>query len=364
MKLDAITPDKLIPHPRNSRTHSREQIHAIARALQEFGFTQPVVADENLTILVGHGRVEAAKALGLATVPVLVRKGLSDERKRALLLSDNRLAELGSSWDKDMLSEELHWLLDADFDVTLTAFDLPEIAPAREAAPERKQATVVTVPGDTWRLGPHFLACGTAAPMPETAMPETAPPAVLVTRVGAANQEAAAAAIAATEARAAYVWHEPATATATARALEAAGFDLRAQIIRERESPSGSERYPRQHDPCWYAVRKGVAAGYRGGRTQSTLWLTGGGAALPVECWKRPMQNHLPPGGVAIDPLAGTGCVFIAAQQTARIAVGLEADPALCDEAIERWEIFTAKEAVHGGTGKTYRETAQERPAP
>jgi hypothetical protein len=361
VKIEEIEIERLSPHPRNSRTHSREQITALGRALKEWGWQQPVVADENLVILIGHGRVEAAKAIGMKTAPVLVRKGLSDEKKRALLISDNRLAELGSSWDDGILNDELRYLLDNDFDLTLTAFDLPEIPPDRPPpGPAPEPEGIVTLPGDIWHLGDHRLACGNPGAQAQVL---GAAPDLLVTHAGQNDAEALGAALGATEATVAYVWHTPAIGALAARLLDAAGFDIRCQIIRDREASSG-RGYGLGHDPCWYAVRRGAKARYLGGRTQSTLWRIPSALRwLPVECWKRPILNHTDPAGVVIDPLAGAGSVFIAAHQTARRAAGVEIDPAACDLALRRWENFTAREARHGSTGKTYREVAEERGA-
>jgi ParB-like chromosome segregation protein Spo0J len=359
VKIEEIEVERLSPHPRNSRTHTREQITAIGRALKEWGWQQPVVADENLVILIGHGRVEAAKAMGLKTAPVLIRKGLSDEKKRALLISDNRLAELGSSWDDGVLADELRYLLDNDFDVTLTAFDLPELPPdGLEPKPAPEPETIVTMPGDVWLLGKHRLACGNPGAQAQVL---DAAPALLVTKASQGDAEALGAALAATEAPVAYVWHIHAIGPLVARLLEATGFEIRCQIIRDREA-SGGRGYGIGHDPCWYAVRKGAKARYYGGRTQSTLWrIPSPSRSLPVECWKRPIQNHTNHHEVVLDPLAGSGSVFVAAQQTARLAAGVEIDPAACDLAVRRWEYFTGREARHGATGKTYGETAGER---
>lgn len=357
MKIEEIEIERLSPHPRNSRTHSREQISALGRALKEWGWQQPVVADENLVILIGHGRVQAAKSIGMKTVPVLVRKGLSDERKRALLLSDNRLAELGSSWDEGVLADELRYLLENDFDLTLTAFDLPEIPPERLGESAAAAAEdVVTVPGDVWHLGPHRLFCGN--PGVQAAVLDAAPD-LLVTQAEDGDEEALAVALGMTEVPVAYVWHTPANGALVARLLVATGFEIRSQIIRDREHASG-RGYGQGHDPCWYAVRKGAKVNYLGGRTQSTLWRLPG-RGLPVECWKRPILNHVDRGGVVIDPLAGGGSVFIAAHQTARAAAGIALDPAACDLAVIRWEHFTGKEAIHAGTGETYGATAEGR---
>lgn len=160
----------LRPYPKNARTHSPKQIRQIAKSIQEFGFTNPVLIDKDNCILAGHGRVEAAKLAGLTEVPAVVISHLTPAQKKAYILADNRLAEL-SGWDKNILKvelEELHRIEDGDFDLTLTGFDIPEIdvllappdAPASENAGFLEKSISSRVKsGDLWQLGAHKLLC-------------------------------------------------------------------------------------------------------------------------------------------------------------------------------------------------------------
>ncbi|MEM6683800.1 MAG: DNA methyltransferase [Pseudomonadota bacterium] len=163
----------LSPAPRNARTHSPKQIRQIAASIERFGFINPVLIDAAGQIIAGHGRVAAAKQLGLADVPTLRIDHLSDDEKRAYVIADNRLAEL-AGWDMEILSVELADLgsLDLDFNIELTGFDTPEIdnlfSPA-EAADDTEDlpeidpdADPITAPGDLWQLGRHWLYCGDA----------------------------------------------------------------------------------------------------------------------------------------------------------------------------------------------------------
>ena len=163
----------LLPEPRNARTHSKAQIAKLARSITEFGFVNPVLIDANKRIIAGHGRVAAAKQLGLSTVPTLAISHLSDIQIRAYRIADNRLAEL-AGWDEALLAlefAELETLETIDLDVT--GFDLPDIDlmiqgldreadPEDTLAPEPDIATVVSRRGDVWRLGDHRLICGDA----------------------------------------------------------------------------------------------------------------------------------------------------------------------------------------------------------
>ena len=155
---------ELKPYPRNARTHSRKQIKQIAAAIQEFGFTNSVLIDENDQIIAGHGRVRAAKQLGLAEVPTVQIAHLSTTQKRAYILADNRLAEK-AGWDNEILTVELQGLLADGFEVVLTGFSVPDIDVILDAAANAKsdqhgddnipapEPAVISRLGDLWRLG-------------------------------------------------------------------------------------------------------------------------------------------------------------------------------------------------------------------
>jgi DNA modification methylase len=163
----------LKPRASNPRTHSKKQIGQIAKAVQRFGFTNPVLVDDDNGIIAGHGRVAAAKTLGLTAVPTVCLSNLSEAEIRAYVIADNKLAE-NAGWDRNLLGLELQYLaeLDIDFDVTLTGFELPEIDvlieelspaandndPADEVV-EPAPGPAVTRLGDIWHIGRHRLIC-------------------------------------------------------------------------------------------------------------------------------------------------------------------------------------------------------------
>jgi ParB-like chromosome segregation protein Spo0J len=126
MKIETIKLDKLIPYARNSRTHSDEQVAQVAASIREFGFTNPVLIDSDDGIIAGHGRVMAARKLGLDEVPCIRLAHLTENQKRAYIIADNKLA-LNSGWDEEMLGLELADLREADFDLDLIGFDSGEI---------------------------------------------------------------------------------------------------------------------------------------------------------------------------------------------------------------------------------------------
>src|SRR5579884_3999381 len=171
-KIERWPIDKLIPYARNPRTHSDEQVARIAASIVEFGWTSPILVDTNAGILAGHGRLLAARKLGLKEAPVVVLDHLSETQKRAYILADNRLAEL-AGWDEELLRGELAGLRDADFDLELTGFDDAELDRLLAEEPQEGFTDEDAVPapleepvtqrGDLWILGEHRLLCGDSA---------------------------------------------------------------------------------------------------------------------------------------------------------------------------------------------------------
>jgi len=164
-KLEHWPIDRLRPYDRNPRTHSPEQVTKIAASLVEYGWTSPVLVDENAGILAGHGRLLAARELGMKTVPVIELTHLTEAQKRAYLIADNRLA-LDADWDEELLAAELRALEGLDFNLELTGFDLDELhdllddETAEEVPAPEPPEDPVTRPGDLWVLGEHRLLCG------------------------------------------------------------------------------------------------------------------------------------------------------------------------------------------------------------
>lgn len=173
--IEMIEISKLRPSARNARTHSKKQIDQIARSITRFGFTNPVLTDDQLVVLAGHGRLEAARKLNMSEVPCRMLGSMSDVEKRAYVLADNKIA-LEAGWDFDILALELGELIDADFEVELTGFapaeidsilqqaedsDVRKTDPADERIPAT-EAQAVTELGDLWVMGNHRLLCGDA----------------------------------------------------------------------------------------------------------------------------------------------------------------------------------------------------------
>lgn len=399
--------DSLIPAARNARTHSDAQVAQIAASIREWGWTMPVLVDEAGTIIAGHGRVLAARQLGLQTVPVMVASGWSEAQRRAYALADNQLA-LQAGWDEDLLRIELGDLQLGGFDLELTGFGGDDLA-ALLAEPTTGQtdpdeipeppAVPVTQLGDVWLLGRHRLVCGDCTNAADVAKAlNGATPHLMVTdppygveydpawrqraglsgsrRTGKVLNDDRAdwrAAWALFPGSVAYVWHGALHATTVAASLKAAGFGIRAQIVWAKDRLVMSRgHYHWQHEPCWYAVRSGARSHWSGDRRQTTLWSipsrdqdadTTHSTQKPVACMRRPIENNSAPGDPVYEPFAGSGTTLIAAEITGRICHALELDPAHVDVAVLRWQTFTSQQAVLQGDDRCFAEVGASRGA-
>jgi DNA modification methylase len=400
---------QLIPYARNPRKND-SAVATVAASLKEFGWRQPIVVDEEMVILAGHTRLEAARQLGLASAPVHIARGLTPAQARAYRLMDNRASE-NAEWDEALLGLELGDLQGDGFDLTLTGFDDTELnrllaglgdeAETREGEDEIPETPVdpVSRPGDLWLLGPHRLLCGdsTVATDVERLLGGVTPllmvsdPPYGVEYDPSWRNMAGAAATKRTgkvlnddradwrEAWAlfpgdvAYVWHGALHATTVAESLEAAGFAIRSQIIwaKERLVLSRGD-YHWMHEPMWYAVKKTGKGHWAGDRKQTTLWQissrdqdaeTVHGTQKPVECMRRPILNNSSPGQAVYEPFMGSGTTLIAAETTGRVCHGIELNPAYVDVAVERWQRFTGKSALLEGSGEGFDALKDQRPA-
>ena len=396
LAIDYRPIEALIPYARNARTHSEAQVAKIAGSIREFGFTNPVLVDGTNGIIAGHGRVLAARLLGLAQVPVIELAHLSETQRKAYILADNQLA-LAAGWDKDLLALEVGDLNDLGLDLDLLGFsagEIDDLLRRRDADPDEDlvpepPAVPVSRPGDLWLLGPHRLLCGDATSAADVArllggvrphLMVTDPPygvnydpdwrnrAGLSTtkRTGkVANDDRAdwREAWALFPGDVAYVWHGALHATTVAASLTASGFGIRSQIIwaKERLVLSRGD-YHWQHEPCLYAVRSKAKGHWSGDRTQTTLWqiasrdqdaATVHGTQKPVECMRRPMLNNASPGQAVYEPFSGSGTTLIAAEATGRVGLAMELDPAYVDVAVLRWQAFTGQDAVLEGWGQS-----------
>lgn len=403
LRLEFWTLDRLIPSPRNARTHSDAQIAEIAGSIRAFGFTNPILVGEGGDVIAGHGRLAAARKLGLTEVPVIRLDGLTELQRRQLVLADNRIA-LNAGWDLEMLQLELRDLSALGADLSVLGFTKQELQKAFQSGttgltdenevPELGQAAV-SARGDIWCLGSHRIACGDCTDAPSVAaLLGSSRPMLMVTdppygvgydpswrnqrglsqssRLGKVRNDERddwEAAWALFPGNIAYVWHAALHATTVANSLVRQGFAIRAQIIWAKERlVIGRGDYQWQHEPCWYAVRK--KGNWTGDRKQTTLWSipSGGqdtdtvhGTQKPVECMRRPILNNSEPGDAIYEPFLGSGTTIIAAEATGRTCSAMEIDPLYVDVAIRRWQAFTGQTATLRGDSRSFEAVATER---
>jgi DNA modification methylase len=365
----------------------------IAASIREFGWTNPVLIDGADGIIAGHGRLLAARKLGLTEVPCIVLDHLSETQKRALIIADNKLA-LNAGWDSEMLGLELQELAAEDFDMGLVGFTDDELAALLAEKTEgltdpdetpEPPADPVSVLGDVWVLGKHRIVCGDSTDADTVAkclngvtphLMVTDPPygveydaswrqdrGVNKAGPGAAtgkvlNDDRAdwSEAWALFPGDVAYVWHAGLHAASVAQSLASCDLIVRTQIIWNKSSMLlGRGDYHWKHEPCWYAVRKGRVGHYVGGRKQTTVWdiekprksETGHSTQKPVECMKRPIENNSSAGQAVYEPFSGSGTTIIAGEMTGRSIHAIELNPAYVDVAVIRWQEFTGEKAVH-----------------
>ena len=162
-EVQEVTLEKLIPYANNAKKHPQDQIDLIVRSIKEYGFLNPCLIDRDFNIIAGHGRVLAAKQMGMDKVPCLFVEGLTEAQYKAYVLADNKLTEMGE-WDMELVMSELTDLQDMDFDISLTGFELNVEMP--EAVDDDFDDTPpqepITKPGDIWMLGAHKVMCGDA----------------------------------------------------------------------------------------------------------------------------------------------------------------------------------------------------------
>lgn len=395
--------DRLVPSPRNARTHNDAQVAEIAGSIRAFGFSNPILVGDDNDVIAGHGRLAAARLLQLAEVPVIVLAGLSEIQRRQLMLADNRIA-MNAGWDTDLLRLELQDLSAIGADLSLLGFTKKELAVALSAHGDGGLTdeneipaladTAVTVAGDIWCLGEHRIGCGDSTdPETVTALLGDALPVLMVTdppygvkydptwrhrsgvnkstRIGKVqNDERAdwADAWGLFPGSIAYIWHGALHSSTVAQSLEKQGFQIRAQIIWAKERlVIGRGDYHWQHEPCWYAVR--TKGNWTGDRKQTTLWTisSGGqdtetvhGTQKPVECMRRPMLNNTDIGQAVYDPFLGSGTTLIAAETAGRICYAIEIDPRYIDVAVRRWQAFTGKIAMRFSDDRSFADVSAE----
>ena len=374
MKIEQLKTADLVPYARNSRTHDEAQVAQIAGSIREFGFTNPILIDAENGIIAGHGRVMAARKLGLEKVPCIRLSHLTETQRRAYVIADNKLA-LNAGWDEEMLALEIADLQALDFDTDLLGFGEDEIAALfpteveegltdEDAVPEAPEQPV-TVEGDVWLLGRHRLMCGdsTSIDAVENLMDGAVPNAVITDPpygIGIDGQKKSVSA----------------NPKHNRKHHEKKGWDAQ----RPNASIFG------------YIVLLGVPAVIWGGNyfadllpaTRGWLYWSKGQDGLTMSdgelAWTtedKPLRSKgsvhptqkpveviefsaeylsVPQKGVVLDLFSGSGTLGIVCEKTDRRAYMMERDAGYCDVIIKRWQDFTGKQATHEASGKTFDE--------
>jgi DNA modification methylase len=392
--------DRLIPYARNARTHSEDQVAQIAASIVEFGWLNPVLVDDAGNVIAGHGRLLAARKLGLDSVPVIRAFHLTPAQVRAYRLADNRLAEL-SGWNEEMLAAELAALRDEDVDLGLLGFDDAEIdrllaEPGEElgAADEAPDppADPISRPGDLWMCGQHKVLCGDATVLADIEavlageladLCFTDPP-YNVNYANSADQKKraknrpilndalgqqfgellydACVNILTVTKGAVYICMSSSELDVLQKAFRAAGGHWSTFVIWAKNTFTlGRSDYQRQYEPILYGWKDGVDHYWCGTRDQGDVWFIDKPAKndlhptmKPVELVERAVRNSSKTRDVVLDPFGGSGTTLIAAERTGRRARVLELDPKYVDVAVQRWQNLTGGSATHAATGQTF----------
>lgn len=406
LKIEMLPIEALTPYARNPRKND-EAVDRMAASFQEFGFKGAILARRDGEVIDGHLRLKAAQKLGMKRVPVICCDDLTPAQVKALRLLMNRSATW-AEWDDELLTLEFVELKDLGVDLAFSGFDACEIDDLlfrSQETPEEPPSTVgepVTKPGDLWLCESHRVLCGDATAAGDVArLLEATVPVVMITdppygvsfdpewreqaglgkmrqrgRVTNDDRVDWTPAFQLFRGDAAYVWHAGVYAVEVAQSLFASDFEIRAQIIWAKQHFALSRgNYHWQHEPCWYAVRRGGNARWCGDRTQSTLWEvpnlnpfggteeepTGHGTQKPVELMKRPILNHTERGEAVYDPFLGSGTTLIAAELTDRTCYALEIEPTYVDMAVRRWQALTGKAATLASDGRTFDDVQRAR---
>ena len=404
-ELESLEVSKLIPYARNSRTHSEEQVIQIAGSIQEFGFTNPVLVGTENDIIAGHGRVMAAKKLGISKVPCIRLGHLSDAQKKAYIIADNKLA-LNAGWDEELLAIELTELNEGEFDLGLTGFSEEEIAELlnqeevegltdEDEAPEPEE-NPVTVEGDVWLLGRHRLMCGdsTSIDAVERLMPETAnmiftDPPYLMNFTGGIHSDGSKsfnakhgaikndkmskqdgddfldginAVIKAKVDGAFYITFYRLGIAQYYASFERVGLQCRSLVIWDKGNHTLSNSdYMSMYEPIFYGWVNNHK--FYGGKNGMDIWRIPRTSKndlhptmKPVALCGKAIEDGSQVNGIVLDLFGGSGSTLIACEKSNRACRMMELDPKYCEVIIKRWQDFTGEKATHEESGKLYND--------
>jgi DNA modification methylase len=398
--------ERLIPYSRNPRKNDAA-VDRMAASIREFGFKIPVLARSSGEVVDGHLRLKAARKLGMTEIPVILCDEWTEAQVKAFRLMVNR-SVTWADWDEELLGLELLELKDLDFDLNLTGFDSTELeryladvdaAPGltdEDDAPEPPE-TPLSQLGDLWLLGKHRVLCGdsTKATDVERLMAGQAADLVFTDlpyncryegytkdRLTIQNDDMSPEQFnqflrasfksfrtVVKPGASLYICHSSSFQREFQNALEAAGFNVRCQIIWAKNTFAwGFGRYKFQHEPLFYCHVGGEKDPWYGDKSQSTLWTEKKPAAnrlhptmKPVELIERALCNSSRAGDIVADLFGGSGSSLIACERRERSARLMELDPKYADVIVQRWQQYTGKAATLEGDGRTFDAIAAER---
>jgi len=391
VKIEQRAIESLIPYINNSRKHSDEQVAQIAASIKEFGWTNPILVDGSNGLIAGHGRLLAARKLGMAKVPVIELAHLSENQKKALIIADNKLA-LNSDWDNNLLMIELQELDSEDYDLSVLGFDQDEldallnpIEPTtgltdEDAVPDVPEEPK-TKPGDVYILGNHRLMCGDSCSITDMEklcndrkvdMWLTDPPynvayegktkdALTIQNDSMSDdgfrqflRDAYVTADTVMKPGAVfYIWHADSEGYNFRGAAFDAGWKVRQCLIWKKSTMvMGRQDYHWKHEPCLYGWKEGAGHLWATDRKQTTILefdkpsRNGEHPTMkPVALFEYQMLNNTKGGDIVLDSFGGSGTTLLAAEKNGRVAYVMELDPKYCDVIVKRWEDFTGKKA-------------------
>jgi site-specific DNA-methyltransferase (adenine-specific) len=395
MQVEQRKIEALIPYVNNSRTHSDEQVAQIAASVREFGWTNPILVDGKNGIIAGHGRLAAARKLGLTEVPVIVLDHLSEAQKKALVIADNKLAS-NAGWDDEMLRLELGDLQEMGFDATIAGFTTEELDALlnvtevtdgltdEDDVPEAPEEPTTRL-GDVWILGKHRLMCGDSTSIDDMQkltenqlvdMWLTDPPYNVAYKGGTGLtiqnddmgddqfrqflRDAYVTADTVLKPGAVfYIWHADLEGYNFRGAAKDAGWKVRQCLIWKKSSlVMGRQDYHWKHEPCLYGWKEGAGHLWAADRKQTTILefekpsRNGEHPTMkPVGLFEYQMLNNTKGGDIVLDSFGGSGTTMIAAEKNGRRGYLMELDPKYCDVIVKRWQEFTGKAAIHAESG-------------
>lgn len=388
----------LIPYIRNARTHSESQIAQIAASIKEFVFLSPILIAEDNTILAGHGRLAAARKLGLTKVPCVKESHLTETQRRAYIIADNKLS-LNAGWDEDMLAIELSELQGADFDLDLLGFDESELVSIFEDdkevedddfdVEEELNKPCFSKAGDIWTLGRHRLICGdsTKEETYKRLMDGKRANLVVTDPPYNVNYEGSAGKIkndnmdndkfynflldafsnmekVMADDASIYVFHADTEGLNFRKAFNDAGFYLSDCCIWKKPSlVLGRSPYQWQHEPYLYGWKKKGKHQWYSGRRETTIWEFEKSkknaehpTMKPIALLAYPITNSSMSNTIILDPFGGSGSTLIACEQTDRTCYTIELDEKFCDVIVKRYieQVGTDKDVSVLREGKVY----------